>query len=500
MHSGRGADRLTRALRDGQHGRYAQAETGFREILLSQPGNVDAKFGLATVLAAGGRLAEAIGLFREVLHARPDHITALINLGNALLQYGNYRDAEQAYRAALKLQPDASAAIYGLGCALQYADRSAEAEACFRRSLRDQPDNPGLLMNLGTACMQQRKLDDAIGFFLRATQLKADLHQGWTALGQALLDTNRSQEAEQAFRHAIQLAPQSAAAHIGLGDALSAREQNEAALKSYFDAIAHAPDSQNAHTKVESLLLRMTGAADDRSVLARLLGDHVYDRPRDSLPDALALLDAYTYPYAEAIDESRTFLLHFDPEELYPGTWWKERLSHLATTAGGHDKVLRGISSAIYSWSPPSREAVEAVAFFAGDSVVHSFGAGTGYWEWLLTRHSGKKVLAGDRVLRHRFVEMAVEDYGTATVGEDETVFLAWIPRGVEAVLNLFQQMRAEQKLVIVGEGPDAQGKARICASEKVFRYLETAFEQTARVPLGYYSYIRDDVRMYRKR
>ena len=137
---------------------------------------------------------------------------------------------------------------------------------------------------------------------------------------------------------------------------------------------------------------------------------------------------------------------------------------------------------------------------FAADTLLHSIGAGTGYWEWLLARHFGARVLASDLILRHRFVEMAVEDYGTATVGEDETVFLAWIPRGVEAVLNLFEQMRAGQGLVIIGEGPDAQGKARICATEKVFGYLETFFEAAGTVRLGYYSYIHDDVRMYRRR
>ena len=400
----------------------------------------------------------------------------------------------------MKFRPDAFAAIFGLGCTLQNMGRSAEAETCFRQSLQDQPNNPGLWMNLGIAFKQQHKLDDAISAFTQVTRLKPDLGQGWSALGLALLDTNRLQEAEEMFRRAVALAPESAEAYIGLGDALSGQHRDDVALESYFLAIDRNSGSQNAHTKAESLLLRMAGAAGEQSAFSRLLEGRVYGRPDDSLPEALALLDAYSYPVTDVITESRKFLRQFEPEKLYPGTWWQEQLSRIATATGGHDKVLRGIFSAVYSWSPPSREAIEAVASFSGDTVVHSFGAGTGYWEWLLARHFGVRVLAGDRVLRNRFVEMVVEDYAMARVGEAETVFLAWIPQGVEAVLNIFQQMRMGQRLVVVGEGPDAQGKARICATERVFKYLESFFEAAGSIPLGYYSYIRDEVKMYRRR
>lgn len=494
------ADRVALAARDAQRGQYAQAEAKFREILGSDPVNMEAKFGLATVLAASGRLHEAIDLFREVVQVRPDHLTAWVNLGNALLQRGNYRDSENAFRAALKSRPDISPALYGLGCALQHQGRHTEAENHFRRALQFQPNDPGLSMNLGTVLKQQRKLGEAIECYRKVTQLKPELHQGWSALGQTLLELRRLQEAERAFRRAIQIAPGATEAWIGLGDAISGQPNNEAALECYLHAVALDPKSQNAHTKAESLLLRMAGAVGERPVFARLLENRVYEKPSDAVPDALALADAYTYPIASVLDETRALLRRFDPEQLYPGAWWKKQLSRFGTPAEGHDKIFRGVSSAVYSWSPPSLEAAETVAAFIGKAILHSFGAGTGYWEWLLARHFGTRILAGDRVLRHRFIDMVVEDYATASVGDDEVVFLAWIPQGVDAVMNLLRQIRAGQKLVMVGQGPDETGKARICATDDVFHYLESSFESVGNTPLGYYSYIHDDVRMYKKR
>ncbi len=494
------ADRVARATHDAQRGQHVQAEAGFREILVSEPANVEAKFGLATVLATSGRLQDAIGLYREVVQARPDHTAAWINFGNALLQCKIYSEAENAFRAILKIRADTPLALYGLGCALLYQGRHAEAEGHFRQALQFQPNDPGLLMNLGTTLRQQRKLDEAAESYRKVTQLKPDLYPAWSALGQTLLEQNRPLEAEQAFRRAIRLAPDAAEARIGLGESLSAQQHEKEALDSYFCAIARDPKSQNAHTKAESLLLRMAGTAGEKPVFTRLLENHIYKCPADSIPDALALVNAYTYPMASVLDETRALLKQFDPEQLYPGAWWQEKISRLGNPAEGHDKIFRGVSSAIYSWSPPAREAIEAVAVFTGDAVLHSFGAGTGYWEWLLAHHFGTRVVAGDRVLRHRFIEMAAEDYATATVGNGEVVFLAWIPQGMDVVMNLLRQIRTGQKLIIVGQGPDDTGKARICATDDVFRYLETTFEPAGRVPLGYYSYIHDDVRMYRHR
>lgn len=492
--------RLTHALAAAKQGHIQQAETELRAILTSDPANLEAKFGLATILAMTGRLGDAITRLREVVHAKPGHAAALLNLGNALLQQGVPLEAEQSFRAVLKLEPNLAPALYGLGCALQQRGNATEAERCYRAVLASRPSDPALWMNLATALRQQGRAGDAADAYRNAVQLKPDLIHAWTALGQTLLESRQHLDAEQAFQRARQLAPNNAEAAIGLGDALSAQQHGHAALESYLQAIKLDPRSQNAHTKTESLLLHLAGTAGEPTLFTHLAKDRIYERPSDSITDALALLDAYTHPEPRVLEQTRAFLERFDPERLYPDDWWKERLSEFGPPAAGHDKVLRGICSALYSWSAPSREAIEAVAHFAGDAVVHSFGAGTGYWEWLLARHYGTRILAGDWILRHRFVEMAEEDYATAPVREGEVVFLAWIPRGVDAVMNLLRQMRPEQKLVLIGEGPDRSGKARICATDAFFRQLESDYSSMGTVTLGHYSYIQDDVRLYQRR
>ena len=492
-------NRLMHAQRLAQQGQFNQAAEAFRAILATKPNHLDAMFGLATVHAMCGQTHNAIGLLREVIQAKPDHPAALLNLSNALMQQGSAHEAEPLFRALLKLKPDSAPAIYGLGCALQQLGNATEAEHCYRKALPAMPNEPGLWMNLATALRQQGRLADAADAYQKTTQLKPDLMQAWSALGQTLLELNRLQDSEHAFRNAMQLAPHQAEAVIGLSDVLVAQQHDDAALNSYLRAIELDPTSQNAHTKIESLLLRLASSRNEEALLSRMSANRICASPADAKSDALALLAAYSYPKTEVLDKTRLFLECFEPERLYTIDWWQQQLSAFGTPAKGHDKILRGICSILYSWSVPSKEAIEAVANFAGNEAIHSFGAGTGYWEWLLAKHYGTKIVAGDRELRHRYIEMTEEDYATAPVREGEVVFLAWVPRGVTVVMNLLQQMRPGQKLVLVGQGPDSAGKARICATDAFFHHLETRYQRMATIKLGCYSYIQDDVRLYQR-
>lgn len=488
---------LARALQAAQQGRLMDAEAGFRRILAADAAHVEAKFGLATVFALTGKAGDAIALFGDVVRANPEHTGALLNLGNARLQLGDIQNAEQSFRRVLKLKPDSMPARFGLGCALQQQGNVLEAERCYRDALPAFQNDARLWMNLATAQRHLGKLAEAVGAYRRAVQLNPGLVQAWSALGQTLLDTQQLPDASEAFRRATQLAPENAEAVIGLGDVHAAQCQDEQALACYMRATTLDPASQNAQTKAESLLLKRAGSEGPDPLFDRLAGNRIYATPSESRADALALLDAYRYPDPQVLNQTRSFLESFEAGQLHPRAWWKAQLSGLGPT--GQDKVLRGICSALYSWSAPTREAIEAIAEFAADGVVHSFGAGTGYWEWLLEHHCRTRVLASDRILRHRYIEMAEEDYGTAVVGEREIVFLAWIPRGVDAVMNLLDQMRPGQKLVLIGEGTDPSGKARICATEAIFQHLEAAYERVGTLELGCYSYIRDDVRLYQR-
>ncbi|WP_022798501.1 ATP-binding protein [Thermus islandicus] len=86
--------------------RYGEAEEVYRRVLAQDPGNLDARWGLAEVLLALGRAKEAELLARQVLAVRPDYPLARFTLAKALLEEGRKEEAKGLLLEELRLNPD----------------------------------------------------------------------------------------------------------------------------------------------------------------------------------------------------------------------------------------------------------------------------------------------------------------------------------------------------------------------------------------------------------
>jgi signal transduction histidine kinase len=87
-------------------GRYGEAEAGYRQVLAQDPGNLDARWGLAEVVLALGRAKEAELLVRQVLAVKPGYPLARFTLAKALLEQGKGEEARRLLREELKANPD----------------------------------------------------------------------------------------------------------------------------------------------------------------------------------------------------------------------------------------------------------------------------------------------------------------------------------------------------------------------------------------------------------
>jgi tetratricopeptide (TPR) repeat protein len=87
-------------------GRYAEAEESYRQVLAEDPGNLDARWGLAEVVLALGRAREAELLARQVLSLKPDYPLARFTLAKALLEVGKKEEARRLLAEELRRNPD----------------------------------------------------------------------------------------------------------------------------------------------------------------------------------------------------------------------------------------------------------------------------------------------------------------------------------------------------------------------------------------------------------
>ncbi|WP_126282033.1 tetratricopeptide repeat protein, partial [Thermus scotoductus] len=86
--------------------RYGEAEEVYRRVLAQDPGNLDARWGLAEVVLALGRAKEAELLARQVLAVKPDYPLVRFTLAKALLEEGKKEEARALLLAELRLNPD----------------------------------------------------------------------------------------------------------------------------------------------------------------------------------------------------------------------------------------------------------------------------------------------------------------------------------------------------------------------------------------------------------
>lgn len=86
--------------------RYGAAEENYRKVLAVDPGNLDARWGLAEVVLVLGKAKEAELLARQVLGVKSDYPLARFTLARALLEQGRRQEARVLLLQELRLNPD----------------------------------------------------------------------------------------------------------------------------------------------------------------------------------------------------------------------------------------------------------------------------------------------------------------------------------------------------------------------------------------------------------
>ncbi len=119
-----------------------QIDEAIAEFLLALelPSFVDARFNLATALAAAGRSDESFEQLQQVLSENASHVEAHYALGGWFAAQGRLPEAAESYRAAVALRPEYYRAINNLGVVLMNLGETDQAIHCFEEAVRQAPD------------------------------------------------------------------------------------------------------------------------------------------------------------------------------------------------------------------------------------------------------------------------------------------------------------------------------------------------------------------------
>lgn len=304
---------IDQALAHHQAGRLQQAETMYRQILVSRPNHPDAlhllgiialqagnhgaaveligravevkpeipvyHHSLARALRTSRKLGRAITAYRQAIALNPDLVEAHNDLGTALQEQGELSEAIVAFRNAVTRAPDFIEACYNFGNALHEAGELEEAVAFYRQVLDKNPGDVGAWNNLGLALKDQRELAAAIDAFKQAQTLRPDDASININLGLALDKDRRFADAVLAYRRALGVKPDNTKTQIRLGKALYREGRPQEAVNCFRQAITHSPKNAKAHGNLA------------RALVALGKGEEAVDAFREALrhdPDLLA--------------------------------------------------------------------------------------------------------------------------------------------------------------------------------------------------------------------
>jgi tetratricopeptide (TPR) repeat protein len=475
-----------------------------RRVVAAVPGHAPAHLLLGHLARAGGRPAEAVESYRRAAEADPTSGSAQVVLGQALAAAGDLAGAEAACAHAVALEPGNPAAHLALTQVLQEAERYPEAEAAGRKLVALRPDAPAAHLALARVLRDAKRYPEAEAACREALAAHPDAADAATAqreLGVVLTLAGRHADAVPHLEAALAANPDDVAARAALGDAHRGRGRFAEAIDCYAAVLAQRPDEREMHLKYGLVLKELR--ADGRGALLDRLGeDHVWADPAESLAHARALAEGLPYPDPAPRAALAAFLDAFDPGEAHPAAWWRNVLARFGPAEAGHDKLLRAVFASVYGWSIPTREALEALADFAGGARIASYGAGRGYWEYLLGARLGRDVIASDLHLGHRFLPMEVADFATVRPDPADVLLLSWIENNdtvAGAAQALLERMVPGQGVAIVGEPPDERGRARTCGTAALFAFIGRAFRPAGELPLTTFSYLDERIVLLRR-
>jgi Flp pilus assembly protein TadD len=201
-------------------GRYDEAMTNFRHVAAHRPDVLEARIGLAASLNLTGRAQEAIGELRAVLARSPNSAQARFELGRALVQVGQYDAAAKELRESLRLQPGVALAHVCLGMSLARQEHQREAIAEFRQALLIDPQNAEACRELGGSLCAVDSVAAGVRAYEQALELAPRNPAPALELGHFFFATGRMEAAETWYRKAVAIAPRNAVARAKLASAL----------------------------------------------------------------------------------------------------------------------------------------------------------------------------------------------------------------------------------------------------------------------------------------
>ncbi|MCL2648198.1 MAG: tetratricopeptide repeat protein [Phycisphaerales bacterium] len=316
---------LQQAIEHQNHGRLAQAESLYRQILARIPNQPEVLHLLGLLRHQANDNTAAEQFIREALTLSPNDPRFQLTLGTILQARNQFDEAITHYRRCLTSNPSSPEFHHHLGIALTATGHFTDAASTLQTALRLSNNNPIIAGDLGITLCHLDQFDQAVALLITAIAQSptADFH---AALALALLRRNQLDPATTAAHQALSLNPNHPHAHHALSQIYTAQDRHieaDAEAKLAAEALPTVPEIQLTYGKCLEKLNRLDDAI---TIYTNALNYSPNSAPlHNNLANLLknqSLLDDAIAHYRQAIAAAPTdyhyhsnllFALHFHP-------------------------------------------------------------------------------------------------------------------------------------------------------------------------------------------
>jgi len=241
-----------------------QARKVVTDLLQADPGNRDARFLLANILAGQGQLEAAYAIFEALVQESPDdpvgsavrrlfeqrgatakdavRVASLLTQAQRAVQGKRWDDGIRALSEAVGLVPGNVPARTNLAQLLGEVQRYAEAIPHLEEAIRRQPGDLGLVRRLANLYERADRPEDAAATYREVLKAVPNDQDALFALGRvALFSETDNAKAAEYFTRILKTAPDNTDALFLLGVAQGGMGETDAAIQTYQRVLAIDP-------------------------------------------------------------------------------------------------------------------------------------------------------------------------------------------------------------------------------------------------------------------
>jgi tetratricopeptide (TPR) repeat protein len=257
-------------------GRVRDAESTARDLLKTQPNDIDAHKLLGRIYLrqlgeqqnaptsaspSGTALDEAIAEFEKIVELQPKSVEDHMVLGSLYTVKHQQAKAEEQYKIAQSIEPESEEVVLNL--ARVYVESGNIDRAVKLIEAVPESDRTARMeFTLGAAYEQLKRPKDAIAAYKRAADLQPGDVPSMNALAQALLNDGQLDAALKEFQAISAADPEDANSLVHIGEIQRRQGKYEDALATIRKARKKDPDNLEAGYN-EGLLLDVLGRYDD---------------------------------------------------------------------------------------------------------------------------------------------------------------------------------------------------------------------------------------------